>query len=111
MVKKKQKRMKTIFAIFLILVAFFLGMILNLNSSEKPLGFFTAEVISPNDWIKERQIKIYKEKVVIEIPNATLARYADTNSMDPLLDENSNGIEIIPSSPEQIFPGDIVTYD
>ena len=34
----------------------------------------------------------------------------DTNSMDPVLDEDSNAIQIRPTSPSQIQVGDIISY-
>ncbi len=85
-------------------------------SDEKPLAFGsffsdgTIERPSPYDWIKEDQIAIYRDKVVINLENAQLAGFVDTNSMDPLLDENSNGIEIIPESIADIHIGDVVSY-
>ena len=42
---------------------------------------------------------------------AAIARFANTNSMDPILDENSNGIEIVPQSPSEINIGDIIVYN
>jgi hypothetical protein len=71
----------------------------------------TGEQISPADHIKEDQIRVEGDKVIITIENANLARFADTNSMDPLLDETSNAIQIAPTSPEDILVGDIISYD
>lgn len=77
---------------------------------ENPSG--TAEErVSPPDRITENQIEILNDKIIIHIGNAHLSRYTNTNSMDPLIDENSNGIEIIPKTPEDIHVGDIVTYE
>lgn len=71
----------------------------------------TGERLSPADHIKENQIRVEGEKVIITIKNAKLARFADTNSMDPLLDENSNAIQIVPGSPDDIQLGDIISYN
>ena len=71
----------------------------------------TGEQISPADHIKEDQIRVEGDKVVITIKNARLAAFANTNSMDPLLDETSNAIQIIPESPDQIHTGDIISYN
>ncbi len=47
---------------------------------------------------------------MIEISNAEWAKFTDTNSMDPILDEGANAIEIVPQSYEDISVGDIVSY-
>jgi len=65
---------------------------------------------SPSDWVKREQIKVYDDRIVIEVPNAIHAEFADTNSMDPVLDIGTNGIEIKPESPDEIKVGDIVAY-
>ena len=71
---------------------------------------FLFDKPSPGNWIKESQIIVYEDRIVILIPGATLSRYAPTKSMDPTLDSSANGIEIEPTSPEQIHVGDIIVY-
>lgn len=99
----------------IIIVTFLLGWYSNFVysniSSEKPSSLFSLDLNSPSDIIKEDQIYVFKDKIVINIKNATLASYADTNSMDPLLDIGANGIEIIPESEDQINVGDVVAYE
>jgi len=78
-----------------------------------PVNFIFAnpDVSSPADHIKESDIEVYKDKVILNIDNPQWARFTDTNSMDPVLDQGSNAIEIIPQSPEDISVGDIVSYE
>jgi len=71
---------------------------------------FNNDESAPFDFIKENQIEIYDDKVVINIEGASLSRYAPTGSMEPILDENSNGIKIKPESEEDVHVGDIVTF-
>lgn len=71
----------------------------------------TGEQLSPADHIKEDQIRVEDDKVIITIKNARLAAFADTNSMDPLLDETSNAIQIVPRTPNDIHLGDIISYN
>ncbi len=71
----------------------------------------TIEKISPYDHIKNNQIQLYKDKIVIKVDNPTLTSYADTNSMDPLLDDSANGLEIIPKNEDDVHIGDIVAYE
>ena len=77
---------------------------------EQPLELTNKEKPSPSNWIKEKQIHVLNDKIIIDINNPKWAKFTDTNSMDPLFDENSNAIEIIPSSEEDIQAGDIVSY-
>ena len=66
---------------------------------------------SPSNWIKESQIKVYDDRVIIEIKGAEWARFTDTNSMDPTLDQGSNAIEVIPQDYHEIGVGDIISYE
>lgn len=75
-----------------------------------PATFTSNELISPHDRIKDSQIHIYQNRIIIDIENANYARYADTNSMDPILDNGATGIEIIPTNKDEIKVGDIITY-
>lgn len=65
---------------------------------------------APYDFIKENQIEIYKDKIIIYVKDASISRYAPTGSMKPTLDENSNGIRIVPQTEKDIHIGDIITY-
>ena len=67
---------------------------------------------SPYDHIKEDQIKVYDNKVEISLGNNQIswARFANSNSMDPILDETANSIEIIPETKDDIHVGDIVAF-
>ena len=73
-------------------------------------GNTAKEQLSPQDWISEEDIKVYRDRVEIRLNNPVWARFADTNSMDPTLDFGSNGIEIPVEDQEILMPGDIVTY-
>ncbi len=66
---------------------------------------------SPYDHIKENQIVVYDNYVIIKIPGVSWTSYTDTNSMDPVLDKESNGLEIEPKEPKDIHIGDIVAYE
>ncbi len=66
---------------------------------------------SPYDRIKENQILLYKDKIVIKVRDATWTAYADTNSMDPVLDAGANGLQIVPKSEKDIHIGDIISFE
>ncbi|KYK26828.1 hypothetical protein AYK26_04550 [Euryarchaeota archaeon SM23-78] len=69
------------------------------------------EIASPQDRVREDQIIVTDEGILIDIKGAEWARFTDTNSMDPIFDEGANAIELIPKSEEEIQIGDIVAYD
>jgi len=103
--------------IIAVLLAFMLGLIINdayseLSSLEIPLSLFQdgIEKNSPGDWIKEDQIKVYNDRIIIDLKDAEWASFTDTNSMDPIIDETANAIEIIPKSADDIHVGDIISY-
>jgi signal peptidase I len=74
------------------------------------INFSGAERISPSDYIKENQILVLEDKVIINIEGVSWASYANTNSMDPFIDEGANGLEIVPIC-ENIQVGDIIVYE
>jgi len=68
------------------------------------------EISSPGDWVRQDQIKVYENQVVIDLPDSEWLYFTDTNSMDPFIDENTNALQIKPKSPDSIAIGDIITY-
>ena len=64
---------------------------------------------SPGDWTDETDFAITPEGLLYKNKKIILARFEDTNSMDPLLDKNTIGIEI-PTTIEKVNVGDIVVY-
>lgn len=113
-------KMKVLFwavwVLSIILLGLFSYFLIN-SSVENPLSTFSTfgssffEKPSPGNWVKENQIVIYPDRVVIFVSNATLSRYANTNSMLPFFDDTANGIEIKPSSPQDIHIGDVIAYE
>jgi signal peptidase I len=103
---------------FIFLIGVLLGIILNLyfyygleNPVFNKLGIsdFNNKT-APFDFVKENQIEIYENYVLIRVKNASLGKYAPTGSMIPVLDSDSNGIRIVPQSEEDIHVGDIITF-
>lgn len=66
---------------------------------------------SPSNWVTEDQIKVTSEKIEINVKNAKWAKFTNTNSMDPVLDQGANAIQIKPTKKEQLSVGDIITYN
>jgi hypothetical protein len=83
----------------------------SVNNLQFPLTVTGApELSSPSDWVKENQILVYPNKIILTVKDATWARFTDTNSMDPFFDKEANAIEIIPDDPDSINVGDIIAY-
>jgi hypothetical protein len=75
------------------------------------LGLSNEERPSPYDRVPESKILVEKDKIVINVPNAQWSKFTDTNSMDPVIDEGANAIQIVPTDRSQIHVGDIVSYE
>lgn len=102
-------------SIVTILVVMFASIVLGAYSNhsdayEMPNSIIKAEKISPYDHVKQEQIKVFRDRVVIYIDNATWAQFTDTNSMDPIIDIGANSIELRPKSANDIHLGDIISY-
>ncbi len=65
---------------------------------------------SPSNWVKQEQIKVFQDKVLLDIPGVSWTTFADTNSMDPFLDADANALEILPDNPDDINVGDVISY-
>ncbi|MFH1064634.1 MAG: signal peptidase I [Candidatus Woesearchaeota archaeon] len=70
----------------------------------------SPERLSPSDHIKENQIHVYDNNIVLDVKGASWAAFTDTNSMDPFFDETANSIEIRPASSAEVNPGDVISY-
>lgn len=94
------------------LFLFFLGMMVQpMFLSQSPItSYATYERHSPGDWISEDQFVIESDGLKLKIDDYILAKFTDTNSMDPFLDQGSNAIEIKPKRESDLSIGDIVSY-
>lgn len=103
----------------MIVVSFLLGLVTsqalmldNVQLPRSPLQLTeAAERASPQDWISESDIRVYNDKVEISLQEAKWAKFADTNSMDPVFDKGANAIQIVPQRAQDLEVGDIITYD
>jgi len=73
-----------------------------LNDKEKP---------SPSDRIKDSDLEVFNNKIVIDIKNSNWRTFIDSNSMDPFIDEGTTTIEIEPEDEKEIKIGDIIAYN
>jgi len=103
-----------IFAVIMLFIALAIDKANN-RTLEKPFNdvidkFVYGAKPYPKDRISEEQIKIYPDKVVIQIKDAKYASFADTHSEEPFFGKGSNAIQITPVSAEDIQVGDIISY-
>src|SRR3989344_1906037 len=103
---------KLLLAVFILGLA--LGWLLSIQSEtiflESPTGHASKEQPSPADYIQEQELFLTDRQLTIQHANLILTKYTNTNSMDPLLDEHSNGIEL-PYTGQPLQIGDIISYD
>lgn len=66
---------------------------------------------TPGNWVSEDKIKVYDDKVVLNIQGAEWSKFSDTGSMEPVFGSKSHSIELKPKSIDEIKIGDIVSYD
>lgn len=85
--------------------------VFTLADNQMPLTLLGGqENSSPSDWVKENQIQVYPQQVILDISGAKWAGFTNTNSMDPFIDETANAIEITPTHPDAINVGDVISY-
>jgi hypothetical protein len=68
----------------------------------------------PMDRLKLQDVHVTDNSVVIDgVPGRTYetAVFTDTNSMDPLIDDSTQAIQIVPLSTKDIQVGDVISYD
>jgi len=106
--------MKWMQIVLIVLLIAVIGVLLNIAFQNKvsiPIKIASGvERISPEDHIKEENIHIYNDRVIIDIQNPQWAAFTDTNSMDPIIDEFANSIQIVPKNESEMKVGDIVSY-
>ncbi len=81
------------------------------DSVESPAFMENPDRASPHDWVEEGDIRVFEDKVVINIKNPQWASFYPTRSMDPVFDKGANAIQIVPESPADIHVGDIISYE
>ncbi len=87
----------------------------NTADVERPLALGSllhgnVERYSPSNHVPEDDIHVYTDKIVIDLQGASWSTFADTNSMDPLIDRDANGIEVKPTSPKDLKSGDVIAF-
>jgi hypothetical protein len=85
------------------------------NALEKPLSLGIpddnlADLSSPSDHIPEENIHVFSDRIVIDVEDASWAKFTDTNSMDPFIDAGANSIEIKPESADDVDVGDVISF-
>lgn len=78
---------------------------------EELINEYNSEKLSPQSRININDILIDKNFTLINIEGIQAGILRDSNSMDPLLDENNIVLEKIPESTKDIHLGDIIIYE
>ncbi len=81
-----------------------------LQAYQSQIDATTRDKPSPEDFFQESQIKVYKNEVVLDAQNLEWASFEDTKSMLPVLNKDTNALQVVPKCPEEIKLGDIISY-
>ena len=65
---------------------------------------------APGNHVTGEQIRVYEDRVVLAVEETKWASFTDTDSMLPFFDEYSHALQVKPERPDQVAPGDIITY-
>ncbi len=74
----------------------------------------SREKASPADRLRLGDVHVTDNSVLIDGIRGRVfetAIFTNTNSMDPVIDEGSQAIQIVPLTPDEIQVGDIISYD
>lgn len=103
---------KTLLVVIIFLSGFVASGIVQNSGIELPNGILQyGSDNAPSDRITGENIEVYPDKVVINVKDASISEYADTNSMLPVIDSIANGIRIQPKSEDEIMVGDILSFE
>lgn len=75
---------------------------------------FGSEQPSPHDWVSMDDIHVESSRFWVSAPAGYQLEWnmlANTNSMDPTMDETANAVQIIPKSRSDIHIGDVISYE
>lgn len=106
---KTSKKLQILRGISIFLIGFVFAYLLFLYQFDLE-SFHSYEIVSPPDFVKDKQILVYEDRVVLNIEGARLTRYAPTKSMVPVLDSGANGISVKPKDENEIEIGDIISF-
>ncbi|HLC78226.1 MAG TPA: signal peptidase I [Candidatus Nanoarchaeia archaeon] len=97
--------------IFIILISI-LFLFFSAYNSGAISGFFVEDrsLPSPSDFVKDGNIEVEKDGVLIKIDRPVLTKFENSGSMAPFLGEGATGIEKKPSHEDELYVGDVVTF-
>ncbi len=76
----------------------------------EPFGQPQSVMKTPSDRVSEDRIHVFSDRIVLDIQNASWSVFTPTRSMEPLISEKANGIELKPRTPSELKIGDIISY-
>lgn len=103
---------KFLYLVLIFLVGFVIGFIWNAYSGSGFTGFVIGSnsLSTPSNFLDNKDILIYPDRVVLNVGGATLSSYDSTGSMIPALGSGVNGIVVKPESDAEISVGDIISF-
>lgn len=103
--------LRSLLRVLYVLLIFSIGFLLGQVWDVIFYGGITGLAVDvPSDFVKDENVKIYEDKIVIEIEGARLSTYDSTGSMLPTLGKGVSGLTVEPKSADEIDVGDIVSF-
>lgn len=65
---------------------------------------------APGDHIREDQIHVYDDRVVLDVEDTIWTKFEGTGSMEPFFDTGAHALQYRPKTVDDISAGDIVSY-
>ncbi|MBU0907690.1 MAG: hypothetical protein KKD18_06600 [Nanoarchaeota archaeon] len=104
--------LKLALRVLYVLLVFSLGFLIGQIWDSVFYGGVTGLAVdSPSDIVSDDRILVYPDRVIIEVEGAKLSTYESTGSMLPTLGAGVSGISVVPSCPDEINLGDIVSFE
>lgn len=74
------------------------------------LGTYSESNIEYYDWVKEEDVHVYDDNVVIDVPDLAHGHVLGTGSMLPTVSGNCTLLYHVPPNENEINIGDIITF-
>lgn len=88
----------------------FVNTVATLNTERPMQNSDKRDIASPQNFFETSQIKVYRDRVILEADNIVWAAFEDTKSMLPVINKDANALQIVPNCPDEIAIGDIISY-
>ncbi len=103
---------KLFYTFFVLTAGIVFGVFLSFRAGDLILPLFSTSpsLSPPANYFDSGDIQVFNDKIILLVSNSSVTNYGASGSMLPTLNENSNGIAIVPKDDSEVKVGDIVSY-